>query len=375
MQHSSSESPQVGDGEKSADQDGESPDVQQLPRVQSRPLVVLTVLALAYTLAVAKPLVLPIAIAWLGKVLLAPVVRFTTKLRLPSSVGATLVLTGLVGALGYGGFRFAEPASVWAERLPGELDGIRDRLRSVVSPLESMGKAKDAVENFAADEDKAPPIEVQVVDQSSKGVLLDMLREFGLNASVVLVLLFFLLATEDSFLTKVVELLPRLADKKVAVTSMRAIEHSIARYLQTILLTNTMLGICVGVACWACGLPNPGLWGLLAGLANFVPYIGAIVGASIVASVGLSTFPDLGRALLPALLYLILNSIEGLVFTPIVLGRSLALSPVLLFLWLFFLTSLWGIPGALLAVPLLAAAKIVCDHTPRLVPVGRLFER
>ena len=190
---------------------------------------------------------------------------------------------------------------------------------------------------------------------------------------ITLVLLYFMLATGDAFLTKVVEVIPRLSDAKAAVATARAIEQRIALYLSTVLAINAVLGLLVGLACWFFGMPNPILWGVLATVFNFVSYVGALCGIIVVGVVGLTTFPDLLHGVAPALTYAVLTAIEGLIVTPVIVGRMLTLSPVFLFVWLLLMSWLWGIPGALLAVPLLAAGKIICDHIPRLRVVGRLL--
>lgn len=120
----------------------------------------------------------------------------------------------------------------------------------------------------------------------------------------------------------------------------------------------------------ALDMPNPVLWGVMAGLLNFVPYLGAIVGTGVVALVAVLTFDDVGRVLIPPVSYLALTSLEGQFITPTILGRRLRLNPVVIFVWLVFWGWIWGVPGALVAVPMLAAFKIVCDRVENLRPVG-----
>ena len=191
---------------------------------------------------------------------------------------------------------------------------------------------------------------------------------------VTLILLFFMLATGDAFLTKVVAATPRLSDAKAVVATARAIGDGIARYLTTVVTISLVLGLLVGLTCSALGLPNPVLWGVMAAILNFVPYAGALCGIAVVAAVGITSLDGLLEGPAPAGVYACITVVEGAFVTPVIVGRRLALSPVFLFVGLLFMSWLWGIPGALLAVPILAAGKIVCDHVPRLQILGKFLE-
>lgn len=339
---------------------------------------ILALMAVAYTLALARPFLLPIAFAWLARSALAPVVRLGRLCRLPAALSAALIVVALAGGVCVAAYQLSGPATDWAERLPADLETIRNRVRDSIgdaqSPMESVAKASEAVADLTdTTPDGEKPLQVAIVSNRPGADLLGGVWNFGANLIITLVLLYFMLATGDAFLTKVVEVLPSLSDAKAAVATARAIESGISRYLSTVSAINGALGLAVGIACWICGLPNPVLWGVLAAVFNFIPYVGALCGISLVGVVGLTTYPDLLPGLAPALAYACLTAFEGMIVTPLIVGRMLTLSPVFLFLWLLLMSWLWGVPGALLAVPLLAAGKIICDHIPRLRVVGRLL--
>ena len=191
----------------------------------------------------------------------------------------------------------------------------------------------------------------------------------------MIVLLYFLLASGDLFLRKLVRVLPRLSDKKRAIEIARQTEGHISTYLSTVTLINIALGLIVGVAMHLVGMPNAILWGVMAGLLNFIPYLGALATAGILAIVSVLTFDSLGRALVAPLLYLAINTVEGYLVTPMLLGRRLTLNPVVIFLGIILWGWLWGIPGALLAVPILATFKIFCDQIEPLAPIGEFLGR
>jgi predicted PurR-regulated permease PerM len=191
--------------------------------------------------------------------------------------------------------------------------------------------------------------------------------------ATMLILLYFLLAAGDVFLRRLVEVLPSLSDKKQAVEMTRQIEKDISTYLVTITLINAALGSCTGLMLWAIGTPDALLWGVLVFVLNFMPYLGPLIGISILLIIGMVRFHPLGQAVLPAGIYLVLVIAEGQFITPITLARRLTLNPVALFISLMIWGWMWGVPGAFLAVPLLATFKIICDYIRPLAPVGHFL--
>jgi len=187
------------------------------------------------------------------------------------------------------------------------------------------------------------------------------------------VLLFFLLVSGDLFLRRLVEILPTLSNKKQAVEISREIESNISSYLATISLMNLGVGVLTGIAAYVCGLSDPILWGTVAFLLNFVPILGPLCGVAILLLAGLLTFDVIWQAALPAGIYLVIHIVEGETVTPMLLARRFILNPVLVIVSLIFWYWMWGISGALLAVPLLATVKIVCDRIRPLMALGHFL--
>jgi predicted PurR-regulated permease PerM len=152
------------------------------------------------------------------------------------------------------------------------------------------------------------------------------------------------------------------------------IERGISQYLLTFTAINVCLGIVIGTGMWLIGMPNPVLWGVMAGCLNFMPYIGAFVGSGVVFLVAALSFDSMGQALLAPAIYAAANTIEGNVITPLILGRSMRLNPIFIFLSVVLWGWMWGVGGALIAVPLLAMTKIACAHSRRLQSVATLLE-
>ena len=350
--------------------DSVPPEGQQRPRFDPRviALVGLFILMVLYTLRLAAPLLVPIAIALLFDFLLSPLVRLLRKFRIREWVSAVFLVFGLVGVLGGALFMLAGPAAEWVERAPNSMREVETKVRRLVRPIERIQETAEAVEEVTR-----PPAgrdEVQIAAPSLFQRFTGGTAALISNAVTVIFLLYFLLASGDLFMQKLVGVLPLLSDKKKAVGISREIEAHISRYLIIITVINAGLGVATWLILGLLGMPNAALWGAMAGLLNYVPYLGALVATGAIAVAAIISFDSLGHALLMPGVYLVLNLIETNLITPMVLGRQLPLNPVALFVGLLLWWYLWGIPGAILAVPMLVAIKIFCDHIETLNPVG-----
>ena len=341
--------------------------------VRSLALSGLFILAAFYTLYLARSFILPIVLALLLNFLLSPVVRGLNKLRIPNALGAALVVFGVVGGVAWGVYELSGPAYQWAQEAPRSLRKIERRLREFKKPVQTMSKATEQMEKMTQVGGGRTPQRVEVQTETLGERMFSQATELVAGGTVMLILLFFLLASGDLFLRKLIRVLPSLSDKKRAVEIARQIESDVSAYLVTITIINIALGLAVWGLMTLLEVPNPLLWGVLATVTNFIPYLGAIVMIAILAAVGFLTFDELGHALMVPGAFIGLNLLESYLVTPMILGRRLTLNPVVIFLGLTFWGWLWGITGALLAVPLMAVLKIFCDHSEHLAPVGEFL--
>jgi predicted PurR-regulated permease PerM len=333
-------------------------------------------LLLAFTvLKLGSDFFVPVVLALLLSFLFAPVVRSFHRAYLPLSLGAALILLGFIATLTFGIYQLAVPASGWMTKLPRVASQLDIKLRDLKQTFRAFSKASRQVEQMTKLDPGGSAQQVEVKKSSVGEVLLGHTQNFLISAGITLVLLFFLLSSGDLFLRKLVAVLPRFEDKKLAVEISRQIEHDISHYLVSITLINAGFGTAVGLAMNFLGMPNPLLWGVMAGLLHFIPFLGAMLGISIVSLVALVTMDDVTTILLVPSAYLALNLFEEYLLYPFIIGRRLTLNPVVIFLWLIFWGWIWGIPGALMAVPLLAIFKIICDHIQPLSPIGEFLGR
>ena len=332
-------------------------------------------LGVLYTLYFARALVVPIVLAVLLDFLLKPLVRTLRRVGVPEAAGAAIVVLGSLGSVAAATYQLADPAREWLAGVPASLRQATDRLRAVSRPLEGLNRTAHQVQQVGREANDTTTREVAVTGPPLSAKLLGGAQAFVTSALEVVILLYFLLASGDLFLQKLIKLLPQLSDKKTAVSIAREMETAISTYLVTLTLINLAVALAVAGVLALIGLPNPLLWGTLAGLAEFVPYVGATVMVALLSLAGLATFDHLGHVLLVPGAYLAVNFLQANVLSPLLHGRRLALNPVAIFLAVLLCWWLWGVLGAFLAVPLLATVKIFCDHLERLAPVGEFLGR
>jgi predicted PurR-regulated permease PerM len=360
---------------------GEAPNVTKLATLLGEhadarhvALVGLFVLAVFYTLHFARAFFLPIVLAILLDFLLSPLVRVLRKVGLPEPAGAGIVMLGLVATFALGIYYLAGPAARYIALAPQSIERVRDKVEAMRGSVAQVKEAAEQVERVAdVTEGGAPQVEVK--GPSLTRQVFGGTTAFLSAATVVIFLTYFLLAVGDLFLQKLVAVLPQFKDKRVAVTIMRETEAQISLYLFTTTLINIGVGVVTGVVVHLLGMPNAVLWGVVAAVLNFVPYIGAVANTVLLGLAALVTFDDTGRSLLVPGAFLALNLLESNLVTPMIYGNRMRLNTVALFVGLVFWWYIWGVPGAILAVPMMAAFKIACDHIEPLSPIGEFLGR
>lgn len=347
--------------------------VQQTWTVRTVSSVGLFGLAVFYTLYFARDIFLPVVLAALASILLSPIVDLLAK-GMPRAVAAGLVLLGFLLASAVLVWLSFAPAQQWLKGVPQRIAELQHRSKKLMEPVAEVSEAAKQIDQLTGGAEEVGSRPKRESAQPLSEVIFSQTREiFGLIA-VLIGLLYFLLASGDLFLRKVVRILPTLEDKKRAVLIARGVREEVSRHLLTITLINAALGVVLGLVFAALGVPNAAFWGILAALLNFVPYLGALVGTTLLTLNLLVEAADPNLTILiPAVIYLVLTSIEGTFVTPTVLGQRLSLNPVIVFLGLLFWGWMWGVAGALIAVPLLVVLRVACDHIRSLRGVGELL--
>ncbi|HYC03818.1 MAG TPA: AI-2E family transporter [Azospirillaceae bacterium] len=341
-------------------------------RVVKISLVCLLSLAVMYTLYFAEDVLLPIFLAFLLSLLLRPLVRHLRRVGIPEPLGAALIVAALIGIIGVGVWELRQPASDWIQRAPTITREIRTKLGELQRPLQQARQATEQLQNMTGpNKDRTP--EVVVKGPSLADALLTSTQVFLVQTFMIIVLLYFFLAFGRTTLEAVIRSMPRVEARLHLADIVNTVQINIASYLSTITFINMALGAITGAALWLLGVPNPVLFGILVGVMNFIPIVGPFIMAGVLLVVGLLTFDTVGRILAPAAIHLLFHGIESNIVTPAIIGRRLTLNPIFVFATVLFWGWLWGVPGALLAVPILAVFKILCDATPSLRTLGALL--
>lgn len=360
------DSPLVQDGPsltkaKEPDADSDHVPVVLVDRPLRFAVIGIFLICLAAAFFFAKTFLLPVFIAVLLALVLSPIVRSLARRGIPEPASAVLLVIAAIAVIFAAVYFLSGPVTKWVNDAPQ----IRQQMEIKVAELRG---AMEAVEEATRDLD-------EMTEASDPGVRPVVLREQGYFSQaassvplafaqllLILVLLLFLLASGDLFFEKLVKTLPTLTDKKRGLRIAREVERSVSHYLLTISLINIGLGMVIGLLMFAIGMPNPVLWGVMATVLNFIPYLGALIGVGIVAIVALLSFDNTSLIILAPLLYGACTTIEGNLVTPAIVGRRLEMNPVVVFLSIAFWGWLWGILGVLIAVPILVIIKIFSDH-------------
>lgn len=344
--------------------------------VSSWALNAIALLGIFYTLYFARDVLLPVVLAMLFALLLAPLVAWLRRWGVPRPLGAFVLVFSLGGIVVLGIGLLAQPVAQWAQKAPQMINELQWKLYDITSKIEEVSEAAKEVEKMTGPEDADSTREVvKVQGVSLRDRVLEQTQAFLLGMFVVFFLLYFLLAGADRMWRNSLRALPTYSSRRRLVRVTRRMQREISRYLLTVTAINIGLGALTAALTAAFGLPNPLLWGVMVAALNYIPYLGPAVALVVLAVVSLLSVPATGLALLVPLLFLLLSTLEGQVITPTAVGRSLALNPVFVFIGLFFWGWLWGVIGVLLAVPIMASIKILCDHIQPWRPIGVMLGR
>ncbi len=318
------------------------------------------VLLLIAAIYFAQTILIPVTLAFFLSMVLHPAARVLRRMHIPAMLGAAIIVILLIGIVTFATLQLIGPAQDWISNAPDRITKIERKVQNLLKPMEEVRRAAEEIGNIGQqDKNKR---EVKLTDHSFSNQILSSTQTLVGHGLVLMILLFFLLASGDG-----IWVLPsKWCSSKIDHKSFMAIVHNIESRLSNYLFTVTLINICIatliGFAMFFLGLPNPVLWGVMAGMINYIPYLGPLIGEVVVGMVALFTFDDVGHALLAPLFYLCLTFVEGNFITPMILGRHFTISPLLIVLSMIFWGWLWGIMGLFLAVPLLMFFTILLEN-------------
>ena len=299
-------------------------------------------------LYVARAFFIPLALALALHALLRPLVRGLERVRIPTPLGAAIIVLGAVAAGVTAAWSLSGPVAAWVEKAPASFANARAKLSDIVRPLDRLTDAAVGATD-PPQTPPGPPLLARFLGGASTLLL---------GLAEVIVLLYLMLA---GGLTRAgSELLPDT-------------ESIVARYLALSSAINGCEAIVVGIVMWAIGMPDPLVWGLLTFALEFIPYLGATAMVGLLTITGLTTFPGIGHALLAPLSYLAITMLQNNVLSPFVYAGRLKLKPLAVMVCVLFWWFIWGVPGVFLAIPIAATLKALGDQVPRFAPLGELL--
>ena len=330
---------------------------------------ILCSIAVLACLYIPQDILLPVVLALVLKLLLQPLVNLLERLHAPKAAGALVALAVLLSIFVGLGTLLSSPAARWASELPQTWPRLQQKFAFIKDPVENVQRTLDqmGVQLGSPSSLLSNPIGMVTAVFSGTGTVAAHLLE-------TLRVLFYLLVFGETFLRRLVEVLPTFANKREAVEISLHVERDLSAYLLTIAVINVAVGCATAAVMWLCDVPGPVLWGVVAFCLNFVPILGPFFGSILFLAVGLISKGPALAALLPAALYFGIHVIEGEIVTPMLLASRFTINPVAVILSLIFWYWMWGVPGAILAVPVLAIIKIVCDRLRPLRAFGHLLE-
>jgi predicted PurR-regulated permease PerM len=356
---------------------------------RSLSLAVLAVLASLYALHVAAAVFVPLLLGLMVSYALSPLVNRLEGWFVPRAIGAALLLAAIGGGVGWTAYSLSDDAATLVESLPEVTKKVRDAVRAQRGQSES---AIDKVQRAATQLEQAAQEGHAPVTQTARGVTRVSIERsrFDINdhlwtgtlglaasvgqAAVVVFIAFFLLASGSGFRRKMVRIAgPTFAQKRITVEVLNQITDQIQRYLLVQVFTSLLVGVLTWLAFLVVGLEHAAVWGVLAGVLNFVPYFGSIVITGSSALVAFVQFGNVHSALLVGGVALVLHALTGNLLTPWLTSRTNRLDPVAVFVGVLAFGWLWGMWGLLLGVPVLTTVKAVCDRVDDLKPVGELL--
>lgn len=315
------------------------------------------VLLLIACLYLSRGLLLPVTAAAIVSTAFSPLMKKVMAYGVPRAVAAVVVVGAIIGVAAIGLMLLAAPLTEWIARAPEIGAAIKQKLQVFDAPLAAFRELQNSMSSPASDQVK---VESQLTELVMSAVA--VLTPAATQSMLFIVSLIFLLVGQLQLRNVVVSMLPSRDAKLRCLKIFKDIEHNIARQLTVVTAINLCVGLIVTFGAWLIGLPNPYIFGILAAILNYIPYIGPAIIVGVLFSVGLVVFPTLGEALVAPLGFVVVTTIEGQFVMPTVVGRHLTINPLTIFLAVAFWAWLWGPFGAFLAVPLCIVGTVTMDH-------------
>ena len=342
----------------------ESPQPLPLPRepvldpVARAALLILCVIAVIAALDIGQVVFAPVCLSIVVGMIFGPMSERLARLGVPSWLSAGAMVLLFVGFILTAGAAFLVPLSDWLDRLPLIWSRLQAQLVSWQGFFTSLSSLQEELRDVMGQE---AGMQVSVEDNSAVETVFYIAPAFIAQVVLFIASLYFFLLTRPYLRLSALRLTDDRQSRRCILTAFQTIEARLSKYLVSISAINLGLGTAVALAMWLLGVPSPLLWGMLAGVLNYVVYLGPAIMVLVMSAIGLATGNTPLEILTPPLAYLTLNVIEAQFVTPTVIGRTMTLNPFVVFLAIAFWIWLWGPIGGFVAVPLLLVTYSIIE--------------
>jgi predicted PurR-regulated permease PerM len=344
-----------------------------LQRNSSLAIQGLFILGIFYTVYLARAVLLPITAAFVVSLLLAPLVNWAHRHGVPRVLAATGIVAASVLGLAVTVLALEEPARDWLRRAPQTVQQLLDQTEALQRQLRIVQRSTNKVDEILSNavSDKGDAQSVDVERDSWRTKLLASLGEVAAATVLSIALIYFLLVSGDKLVLNIIRQVQNRRLRKPVIRVFRRLKHDVSLSLAIMAVNNLAVGAVLAIVLWLIGLPNAMLWGMLAAVLRFIPYLGMVLMMALLITVSAATFDQAWQILLGPLSYWLLTAGSGLLIEPHLFGQQLSINPVVIFLSLFLWGWIWGAVGALLAVPLLTIVRAICYEVDSLRPLAR----
>lgn len=338
-------------------------------------LLFLALLALFAAMDVAESILSPIVLGIVTGIVLSPLSELWERWGFPVVVGALCSMFVTLVAVG-GIVLVMQPiVAQLVAQAPKVLADMQDTIDTLTSAMRGLRDATEVVadalgEGEGAGDSARDPEGVQGLPSVADAILLA--PAIVAQATIFAGVLFFFLLTRHDLYAGVARIAAPNADPFQIVARLRRAERHVSRYFLTVSMINTVLGVGTAAVLHVIGLPNGILWGLMAGLFNFIIYLGPVIVSLALLVAGIAAF-DGALSLAPAVAFVALNFIESQFVTPSFVGRQMHMNPLVVFVALVFGMWLWGAIGGIVALPIAIWLRVMRDE--RWLSVDRLPEK
>lgn len=322
-------------------------------------VVFLGVVALLVVLKFGQVILAPVWLAVVIGLMFGPVADWFERRGVPQMLSALIIVVMFIALIGLALTLFAVPLADWVGKIPQIWQKLRGQLAALKGPLESIAGLENQLSSLVGG-DAAMPVKLQDGNPVINMAL--FVPEIGAKVLLFLASLYFFMATREHFRISVLSLCVTRRMRWRTAHIFNDVERKVSRFLISVTLLNIGVGVVVALACWVLGLPSPLLWGMLATVLNYTPYVGQAVMIAVLTLVGIGTQSDLTGALLPVGAYVVITLAEGQFITPHILGRTMTLNPFLILLSTTLALWVWGPIGGAVSVPSLLIVQSVLLH-------------